>query len=93
MQAVELWSNKFFTAEQHAEIAELCATAEGVKAMETVMEALKQSAPIGEASPTGQLKEENLRQMMQDPRYWNVAKRDPSFVRQVDEGFQKLYNR
>ena len=93
IQAVELWSQKFFNQEQHAEIASLCATAEGVKAMETVMQALKQSAPIGETSSTGQLGEENLREMMQDPRYWNVSKRDPNFVRQVDEGFQKLYNR
>ncbi|WP_259780969.1 hypothetical protein [Aestuariispira ectoiniformans] len=33
--------------------------------------------------------EESIRQMMRDPRYWRD--RDPSTVRQVSEGFQRLY--
>jgi len=93
IQAVELWSNKFFTPEQHAEIATLCATAEGVKAMETVINALKGSQSIGEANPTGQLNEDTLRDMMKDEKYWSMTKRDPNYVRQVEEGFQKLYNK
>ena len=93
VQAVELWSNKFFKPEQHAEIANLCATAEGVKAMETVMNALKTTTSIGDATPTGQQSEDGLREMMKDERYWNMSKRDPSYVRQVEEGFQKLYNK
>ena len=91
VQAVEMWSNKFFPAEQHAEIANLCATAEGVKAMETVMNALKGSSVLGNAEVVADLSEENLRTMMADERYWNVAKRDPAFVAQVDDGFKKLY--
>ena len=91
VQAVEMWSNKFFPAEQHAEIANLCATAEGVKAMETVMNALKGSSVLGNAEVVSDLSEENLRTMMADERYWNVAKRDPAFVAQVDDGFKKLY--
>ena len=93
VQAVELWSNKFFTPEQHAEIATLCSTAEGVKAMETVINALKGSTSIGDASPTGQQNEAGLREMMKDERYWSMTKRDPNYVRQVEEGFQKLYNK
>jgi len=93
VQAVELWSNKFFSPEQHNEIAGLCATSEGVKAMETVMNALKSSTSIGDAAPTGLANEDGLREMMKDERYWNMAKRDPNYVRQVEEGFQKLYNK
>jgi len=91
VQAVEMWSNKFFPVEQHAEIANLCATAEGVKAMETVMNALKGSSVLANTEVASNLSEENLRTMMSDERYWNVAKRDPAFVAQVDDGFKKLY--
>jgi len=93
VQAVELWSKKFFNESQQTEISELCATAEGVKAMETVMQALKQAPVLGEATATAQTDEGSLREMMNDPRYWNAAKRDPHFVKQVDQGFQKLYSR
>ena len=91
VQAVEMWSNKFFSPEQHAEIANLCATAEGVKAMETVMNALKGSSVLPNTEVAPNLSEENLRSMMADERYWNVAKRDPAYVAQVDDGFKKLY--
>lgn len=91
VQAVEMWSNKFFSPEQHAEIANLCATAEGVKAMETVMNALKSSSVLPNTEVAPNLSEENLRSMMADERYWNVSKRDPAYVAQVDDGFKKLY--
>lgn len=35
--------------------------------------------------------EETLRQMMRDPLYWR--ERDPTTVREVSEGFQRLYQR
>jgi hypothetical protein len=34
---------------------------------------------------------ESLRSMQQDPRYWNPGQRDPNWVRQVEEGYKKLY--
>ena len=91
VEAVDMWSIKFFSPEQHAEIANLCATAEGVKAMETVMNALKGSSVLPNTEVAPNLSEENLRSMMADERYWNVAKRDPAYVAQVDDGFKKLY--
>ena len=57
------------------------------------MNALKSSTSIGDAAPTGLANEDGLREMMKDERYWNMAKRDPNYVRQVEEGFQKLYNK
>jgi hypothetical protein len=35
--------------------------------------------------------EQTLREMMQDDRYHNPARRDPHFIKQVEEGFRKLY--
>ena len=55
------------------------------------MNALKGSSVLGNAEVVSDLSEENLRTMMADERYWNVAKRDPAFVAQVDDGFKKLY--
>ena len=57
------------------------------------MNALKTSTSIGDAAPTGQQTEDGLREMMRDERYWSMTKRDPNYVRQVEEGFQKLYNK
>lgn len=36
------------------------------------------------------LTEAQLKHEMTDPRYWNPAKRDPSFVERITRGFQKL---
>jgi len=30
--------------------------------------------------------------MMQDERYWNPARRSDDYVKQVQEGYKKLYN-
>ena len=35
------------------------------------------------------LTDENLRQLMRDPRYWRD--RDPEYVRKIENGFKKLY--
>jgi len=32
-----------------------------------------------------------LQAKQKDPRYWNPAKREAAFVKEVDEGFSKLY--
>ena len=44
-----------------------------------------------EGQPAQALDENELRTMMQDPRYWNPTKRDPAYVRKVEEGFSKVY--
>ena len=34
-----------------------------------------------------------VKEMMNDPRYYNPNQRDPGFVKMVDEGFKKMYNK
>jgi len=29
--------------------------------------------------------------MMQDPRYWDPNRRDENFIRQIEQGWRKLY--
>ena len=92
LEAVRLFSEQFFTEEEFGEIAELCSTAKGVSAVERMINALQESGNI-DSQPTHTLDEDTLRQMMKDERYWKQGQRDPNFVKEVDEGFEILYNR
>lgn len=90
-EAVGLFANKFFPAEQLPAIERMCETAEGVLALEHIMESMRQGGPASSSSPVHQISESELKSMMMDDRYHNPAKRDPEFVKQVQAGFQKLY--
>ena len=66
-------------------------SAAGVELLEHFMSMTDGVNLGGEASTAAGLSQDDLRSMMQDPRYWDNTRRDPSFVKQVDEGFSKLY--
>ena len=55
------------------------------------MEKLKGTSINGQAQPAGVPSEADLTAMMKEPRYWNPKDRDPNFIKQVDEGFNKVY--
>tara|TARA_R100000742_G_C4254206_1_gene72259 strand:+ start:161 stop:877 length:717 start_codon:yes stop_codon:yes gene_type:complete len=93
VEAVGLFVENQFPEEVRGAIDELCSTAEGIKAVEIIMDGLKENTVSGNSQPTALLNEGKLKEMMNDPRYWNNAKRDPAFISQVDDGFKKLYNR
>ena len=90
-EAVSLFANQFFPEEQLGAIERMCETADGVMALETIMEAMKDGGPTSEQMGMARMDEKQLQQMMLDDRYHNPTKRDPNFVRQVEEGFRKLY--
>lgn len=90
-EAVSLFANQFFPEEQLGAIERMCETADGVMALETIMNAMKQTGPSVDGTPAGVLNEKALQQMMNDPRYHDPARRDENFVKQVESGFQKLY--
>lgn len=46
-------------------------------------------ANISQQEAESTLTEEQLQTMVKDPRYWKT--KEPDFIRQVDEGFQKVY--
>lgn len=92
-EAVSLFANQFFPEEQLGAIERMCETADGVMALETIMEAMKDGGPSTDQVGMARMNEDQLRQMMLDDRYHNPSKRDANFVRQVDEGFKKLYGR
>ena len=66
-------------------------TAKGIETLEMIIEKLKGATISGTSNPTGLISESDLTEMMKDPRYWNAKDRNPDFIKQVDEGFAKLY--
>ena len=91
VNAVELWANANFQAEHMDALKMLASTAKGIEVVEIIMEKLKGTSINGQAQPAGVPSEADLTAMMKDPRYWNPKDRDPNFIRQVDEGFNKVY--
>lgn len=67
----------------------LATTYEGVVAMHGMM-TKDEPGFLQDASNDGNvLSEKTLREMMRDPRYWNDQ--DPDYVRQVRDGFRRLF--
>ena len=90
IQAASLWANNFFPEETIPAIERLCETSEGIIALETIMEKMKDGSFGGDTQPTAGLSEAQLREMMSDSRYHGYNK-DAEFVKQVDEGWKQLY--
>jgi hypothetical protein len=55
------------------------------------MENMRQDGPSGTSIPAAQTSENELKQMMLDPRYHDPTRRDPVFIQQVEDGFKRLY--
>lgn len=80
------WANK--NLPHHAYDA-LSSSYEGILAMYAMLDQKEEPGLLNGQANTGQLEEGDLRKMMKDPKYWQD--RDPSMVRKVTEGFQRLY--
>lgn len=77
----------------YEQLNQMTRTAEGVAALEKIMRGdANYNAPGGEDKELG-LTAEQLKEWQADPRYWNSSKRDPAFVKKVDEGYAKLYGK
>ena len=91
IEAVDLWAGKNVPEEFADQIELLGQSAQGIKMLEHFMSQSQQSSPQGQFVAPQATNEEQLKTMMQDPRYWNPSQRDPNYVKQVQEGFSKLY--
>ena len=91
IEAVGLWAQKFFPQELESEILRIGQTGDGVILLETVMNALNETPISSDAVSPSRLSQDDLNTMMKDPRYWNPTQRDPAFIKEVDEGFRKLF--
>lgn len=90
-ESVSLFANQFFPAKAMPAIERMCESADGIIALEHIMDNLKEARPMTGTSVTGKLDEATLQTMMLDERYHNPAKRDKSFVLSIENGFKQLY--
>ena len=91
-EAASLFANQFFPEEMLGAVERMCETAEGIMVLEHVMEAMREGGPSNGAVEVLRETEADLRQMMLDPRYHDPARRDPTFVKQVDDGFKRMFS-
>ena len=91
IEAVELWSQKFFPEEFNEVVMTIGQTAKGIEALEFLMQNMQGSSVSRDGQPAMRMSEDELRTMMQDPRYWNPVKRDAAYVKKVEEGFSQIY--
>lgn len=91
IEATNLWANQFFPEELHDAFITMGQTAVGIKALEHIMSKVSQPNMGASSQPAESITLSELQTKQKDPRYWNPAKRDAAFVKEVDEGFSKLY--
>ena len=90
IEAASAFANKFFPDEALPAIERMCESHEGIIALEVIMEKMKDGNFGGAGETTAGKTLPELQQMMLDPRYSGYTK-DPSFVKQVEDGFKQLY--
>lgn len=91
VESASAFASKFFPQDVMPAIERMCESAEGIMALEVIMEGMKDGSFSGGTSTTSSITADSLQTMMQDDRYHNPARRDSAFVKQVEEGFKKLY--
>ena len=91
IEAVALWAQKNVPEEFSDEVMRLGQSADGVRLLEHLMGQMQETSVSGDATSPTALSLDELNTMMRDPRYYDASRRDPAYVKQVDEGFAKLY--
>jgi len=92
VEAVDNFAQKFFPPDEYEAIVySLGTSAEGVRALERIMEQGKSGVNSEQFSqPEKKLTLEDARAMMSDKRYYDPKYRDPSFVAKVDAAFRMI---
>jgi hypothetical protein len=90
-EAVGFWVNKNFTPEEGKAIEQMATTADGVKALERMMESQKSNIGNNLDVASTRKTRKDLEEMMLDPRYSNPSQRDAAYVKQIDEAFSKMF--
>ena len=88
-----MWSKKHLSPDAYNAISSFASTADGVKALEEVMKLTKDSSmPTAPTQVDVAATMDDLKSMLNDPRYYDSARRDPAYVRRVTELYEKAYN-
>jgi len=93
IEAANMWSKKHLSPDAYNAISGFASTADGVKALEEVMKLTKDSSmPTAPTQVDVAASMDDLKSMLNDPRYYDSARRDPAYVRRVTELYEKAYN-
>lgn len=93
IEAANMWSKKHLSPDAYNAISSFASTADGVKALEEVMKLTKDSSmPTAPTQVDVAASMDDLKSMLNDPRYYDSARRDPAYVRRVTELYEKAYN-
>jgi len=94
IDAVNSWASTFFNQEQFEKISgSLGQSADGIEALEKVIDATKQNLSRANqvSRPERLLTISDVKEKMRDKRYYDSRDRDPAYVKEVDEAFNRLY--
>ena len=94
IEAADLWAKKNLSSDAYSAASNLACTAAGVKVIEELMKLTKDAPmPTTETAIEAAPSLEDLRSMMQDPRYWKDGQRDPAYINKVAALFEKYYGK
>ena len=85
-QQLRTWGRQHLPSEVYEALA---TTREGILAMERMMASGEPGLMSGGSGGAGAMSENDLKEMMRDPRYWR--ERDPAVVDRVRAGFRRLF--
>ena len=91
---VDMWLNKNLNEAEYNAIADFAVTADAIQVLEKII-GIQQSEPnlseFGGEPMTGDVNEDKLRQMMDDPRYWKQGEIDDAYRAEVTKAWAKHY--
>tara|TARA_Y100000401_G_scaffold111078_1_gene108949 strand:- start:6684 stop:7472 length:789 start_codon:yes stop_codon:yes gene_type:complete len=93
LNAVNSWAQSFFPPEEFETIVSTLGTsAQGIAVLERIQDSMKSSMGRSEsvAQPERELSIADVKQMMNDKRYYDSRHRDADYVRKVDEAWARL---
>nr|BAR34599.1 scaffolding protein [uncultured Mediterranean phage uvMED] len=92
IDAVDAFAQSHFGADDYELLqSTLGQSAQGIEILERVMQMQNQNISNAPTEPANRLTISDVRQMMKDPRYFDPKERDESYVKRVDDAFQRLY--
>jgi hypothetical protein len=92
IDAVDAFAQSHFGADDYELLqSTLGQSAQGIEILERVMQMQNQNISNAPTEPANRLTIDDVRQMMKDPRYFDPKERDESYVKKVDDAFQRLY--
>ncbi len=92
VEAASMWSKKHLSEEAYNTVQDLANTADGVKVVEELMKLTKDSTmPTSNTAIDAQATQDDLKSMLNDPRYWDSSRRDSSYVKRVTELYEKAF--